>query len=136
MKPEILIAGLACAFFAQQGLAQPEKAGPNDTAPAAAKAIAIVGGKLLTVSHGTIEDGTVVFSGGKIVAVGPAKSTRVPAGAEVFDAKGMTVYPGLFDAETQLGLTEVASDQNNNDLVETADEVEPQMHVADRSEER
>ena len=90
-----------------------------------------MGGKLLTVTHGTIEDGTVVLSGGKIIAVGPAKSTKVPAGAEVFDAKGMTVYPGLFDAETQLGLMEVASDQNNNDLAETADEIEPQMRVGD-----
>jgi imidazolonepropionase-like amidohydrolase len=43
----------------------------------------------------------------------------------------MTVYPGLFDAETHLGLTEVASDQNNNDLAETADEIEPQMRVKD-----
>ncbi len=110
---------------------RPEKAGPNGTATAVAKTIAIVGGKLLTVTHGTIEDGIVVLSGGKIVAVGPAKSTKVPAGAEVFDAKGMTVYPGLFDAETQLGLTEVASDQNNNDLAETADEIEPQMRVGD-----
>jgi len=132
MKPGILIAGLALASFAQvHGLAQTEKAGPNGTAAAPAKTIAIVGGKLLTVTHGTIEDGTVVLSGGKIVAVGPAKSTKVPAGAEVFDAKGMTVYPGLFDAETNLGLTEVASDQNSNDLAETADEIEPQMHVGD-----
>src|SRR5690348_16993322 len=132
MKPGILIAGLALAAFAQvQGLAQAEKAGPNGTAPSPAKTIAIVGGKLLTVTHGTIEDGTVVMSGGKIVAVGPAKSTKVPAGAEVFDAKGMTIYPGLFDAETNLGLTEVGSDQNSNDLAETADEIEPQMHVGD-----
>ena len=43
----------------------------------------------------------------------------------------MTVYPGLFDAETNLGLTEVEADQNSNDLAETADEIEPQMHVAD-----
>ncbi|MGA8087152.1 MAG: amidohydrolase family protein [Terracidiphilus sp.] len=132
MKPGILIAGLACVAFGQiQGLAQTEKAGPNGTAPAPAKTIAIVGGKLLTVTHGTIEDGTVVLSGGKIVAVGPAKSTKVSAGAEVFDAKGMTVYPGFFDAETRLGLTEVAADQNNNDLAETADEIEPQMRVED-----
>jgi hypothetical protein len=61
MKPGILIAGLACAAFAQvHGLAQTEKAGPNGTVPAPAKAIAIVGGKLLTITHGTIEDGTSV----------------------------------------------------------------------------
>ena len=132
MKPAILIAVLACASLTQvNGLAQAAKPGPNTTAPSPAKTIAIVGGKVLTVTHGTIEDGTVVMSGGKIVAVGAAKTTKVPAGAEVFDAKGMTVYPGLFDAETNLGLTEVAADQNSNDLVETADEIEPQMHVAD-----
>ena len=116
---------LAPLVFAQGASA------PNGTAPGSTKTIAIVGGKLLTVSHGTIENGVVVMSDGKIVAVGPAASTKVPKGAEVFDAKGMTVYPGLFDAETHLGLTEVASDQNSNDLAETADEIEPQMHVAD-----
>ena len=132
MKSEILIAGLSCAaLLTVSGLGQALPPGPNTTAPAPAKTIAIVGGKLLTITHGTIEDGTVVMSGGKIIAVGAAKTTRVPAGAEVFDAKGMTVYPGLFDAETNLGLTEVAADQNSNDLAETADEVEPQMQVAD-----
>ena len=132
MKLGIVIAGFSFAAFVQlHGIAQLSKAGPNSTSPASAKTIAIVGGKLLTVTHGTIENGVVVMSAGKIVAVGPAASTKVPAGAEVFDAKGMTVYPGLFDAETHLGLTEVAADQNNNDLAETADEIEPQMHVAD-----
>lgn len=132
MKLGILVAGLSFATFMQlHCIAQVSQAGPNGTSSAAAKTIAIVGGKILTVTHGTIENGVVVMSGGKIVAVGPAGSTKVPAGAEVFDAKGMTVYPGLFDAETHLGLTEVAADQNNNDLAETADEIEPQMHVAD-----
>jgi imidazolonepropionase-like amidohydrolase len=125
MKTAILASALIFAASAQV----PVFAQSASLAPA--KTIAIVGGKLLTVTHGTIEDGVVVMSGGKITAVGPASSTQVPAGAEVFDAKGMTVYPGLFDAETHLGLTEVASDQNNNDLAETSDEISPQMHVAD-----
>jgi imidazolonepropionase-like amidohydrolase len=93
--------------------------------------IALVGGKLLTVSHGTIENGILLMENGKITAVGTAASVKVPAGATVVDAKGMTVYPGLFDAETNLGLTEVAADQVNNDLVETSDEILPQMHVSD-----
>ncbi len=132
MKPAILVAFLVLPALTQvNGLAQAANPGPNTTASAPAKTIAIVGGKVLTISHGIIEDGTVVMSGGKIVAVGAAKITKVPGGAEVFDAKGMTVYPGLFDSETHLGLTEVEADQNSNDLVETADEVEPQMHVAD-----
>jgi imidazolonepropionase-like amidohydrolase len=97
---------------------------------AAPKTVVIKGGKLLTVSHGTIEDGTIVLSGGKITAVGGA-DVKVPAGAEVIDAKGMTVYPGLIDSETHLGLTEVQADEMTNDLVETSDEIMPQMHVYD-----
>lgn len=130
MKSQI-IAGVLSFAALPLAFSQAAQPGPNGASLTPAKTIAIVGGKLLTVTHGTIENGVVVMSGGKIIEVGPAASTKVPSGAETFDAKGMTVYPGLFDAETHLGLTEVASDQNNNDLAETADEVEPQMHVAD-----
>jgi imidazolonepropionase-like amidohydrolase len=92
---------------------------------------AIVGGKLLTITHGTIEDGVLLMEGGKITAVGTRAAVKVPKGATVVEAKGMTVYPGLIDSETNLGLTEVASDSVNNDLVETSEEIFPQMHVYD-----
>jgi imidazolonepropionase-like amidohydrolase len=130
MRRRFVIAGLllSCLLLAGNGAAQ---VGPNNTAPTPAKTIAIVGGKLLTITHGTIENGVVVLSGGKIVAVGSAASTKVPAGAQVFDAKEMTVYPGLFDAETHLGLTEVSADANSNDLAEPSDEIMPHMHVVD-----
>src|SRR6201989_3274325 len=126
MRCEFVIAGLllSCLPLAGTGAAQ---VGPNDTATSPAKTIAIVGGKLLTITHGTIENGVLVMSGGKIVAVGPGASTTAPGDAQVFDAKGMTVYPGLFDAETHLGLSEVASDQNSNDLAEPSDEIMPHM---------
>jgi imidazolonepropionase-like amidohydrolase len=100
-------------------------------AQAAPKTVAIKGGKLLTVSHGTIENGVIILSGGKITAVGAAGSTKIPAGAEVIDAAGMTVYPGLIDSETHLGLTEIEADEMTNDLVEASDEIMPQMHVYD-----
>src|SRR5690349_16755074 len=60
--------------------------------------IAIRGGKLLTITHGVIENGVVVMENGKITAVGPA-GTTIPRGATVVDATGMTVYPGLIDSE-------------------------------------
>ena len=104
--------------------------GPNTTTLNPPSIIAITGGKLLTITHGTIENGTLILDHGKITAVGPA-STPIPTGATIVDAHGMTVYPGLFDAETNLGLTEVSSDENSNDLVETSDEIMPQMHVTD-----
>ncbi len=112
-------------------VAQAQTVGPNHTVLNPPSTVAIVGGKLLTVSHGVIENGTVVLTNGKITAVGPSASTPTPVGAQIFDAKGMTVYPGLFDAETHLGLTEVESDENSTDLVETSDEIEPHMHVVD-----
>jgi len=94
-------------------------------------AIAIKGGKLLTVTHGVIENGVIVIAGGKIAAVGPADSVAIPAGAQIVDASGMTVYPGLIDSETQLGLTEISAEPMTNDLVEPSDEIMPHMHVAD-----
>jgi len=94
-------------------------------------AIAITGGKLLTISHGVIEHGVIVLQDGKIVAVGAAGAVKIPAGAVKVDATGMTVYPGLIDSETNLGLVEVESDRVNSDLVETSEEIFPQMHVYD-----
>jgi imidazolonepropionase-like amidohydrolase len=43
----------------------------------------------------------------------------------------MTVYPGLIDSETALGLTEISGEEMTNDLVETSDEIMPHMHVYD-----
>ena len=95
------------------------------------KAVAIKGGKLLTVTHGVIENGVIVMQGGKITAVGAASSVNIPSGAEVIDATGMTIYPGLIDSETQLGLTEISAEDMTNDLVELSDEIMPHMHTAE-----
>jgi len=104
-------------------------AAQNATAPS--RTIAITGGRLLTVSHGTIENGVLLIADGKIAAVGAAGSVKIPKGAEVVNAKGMTVYPGLIDPETNFGLTEISADPATNDLEERSDEIMPHMHVAD-----
>ena len=103
----------------------------GQTQPAPSQPIVLKGGKLLTITHGVIPNGVLVIEGGKITAVGPAGSTKAPANAKVIDVTGMTVYPGLIDSETTLGLTEISSDQSTNDLVETSDEIMPHMHVYD-----
>ena len=100
-------------------------------AAAPSRTIAIVGGKLLTVSHGTIDNGVLVIADGKIAAVGTAVTVKVPKGAQVVDAKGMTVYPGLIDPESNFGLTEISADSATNDMEERSDEIMPHMHVAD-----
>src|SRR5262249_12070450 len=92
--------------------------------------IAIRGGKVLTVSHGVIENGVVVMEKGRITAVGGA-GTAIPRNAKVIEANGMTVYPGLIDAETRPGLTEISADRMTDDMLEPSDEIMPHMHVSD-----
>jgi imidazolonepropionase-like amidohydrolase len=68
---------------------------------------------------------------GKITQIGPASSVRIPANAKVVDTTGMTIYPGLIDAESHLGLTEISADEMTNDLLEPSDNIMPHMHTAD-----
>lgn len=66
---------------------------------------AIVGARLVTVSGPTIENGTIIIENGKITAVG--QNVPVPAGAERIDGRGLSVYPGMIDAGTSMGLAEI-----------------------------
>lgn len=69
---------------------------------AAPPAIALVHGRIVRVSAPTIPDGTVLIENGKIAAVGAR--VAVPGGARVIDVRGLSVYPGLLDANTTLGI--------------------------------
>lgn len=64
--------------------------------------LAITGGKIMTITNGTIENGTVLVQDGKIVAVGA--DITVPAGCDILDATGLTVMPGLIDAHSHISL--------------------------------
>lgn len=120
---------LACAVSA---LAIVLTAGAQTNKPSATnKPIALTGGKLLTITHGVIENGVLVMAGGKISAVGTAGQVQIPKDAQIVDAKGMTIYPGLIDSETHLGLVEIEADSSSRDLVETSSEIMPHMHVYD-----
>ena len=72
--------------------------------------------KIVTVSGPIIERGTVVIRDGLIVDVGTKVS--IPRGAQVINARGLTVYPGLFDANTRIGLTEISRVTETNDYSE------------------
>src|SRR5215813_6293482 len=95
------------------------------------KPIVLKGGKLLTVSHGVIENGVLVMQAGKITAVSAGGWAKVPRDARLIDVTGMMVYPGLIDSETHLGLTEISAEDMTNDLIESSDEIMPHMHVYD-----
>ena len=64
---------------------------------------AIRGAKVIPVSGPALEDATVVVARGVILAVG-GKDVPIPADALVIEGKGLTVYPGLFDALTDVGI--------------------------------
>src|SRR5215218_817160 len=65
----------------------------------AGRTVAIVGATLIDGRGGPpVADSVVVVHGDRIVAAGSRRSVRVPAGAEVYEARGMTLLPGLIDA--------------------------------------
>jgi len=84
----------------------------------AQETLVIRGGTVHPVS-GPSFVGSVVIQGGRIAALGA--NVDAPAGARVIDATGLHVYPGLFDAGTQLGLTEIGAVDVTNDFDELGD---------------
>lgn len=114
MKKIVSITLLLC--FAVALMAQSPK-GKSGT-------FALTNANIETVTKGVINNGTVIISGGKITAVGA--NVTVPPGAEVIDCKGKWIYPGMIDAGTNLGLSEVGSDQRTRDNNEIGDLI-PQM---------
>jgi hypothetical protein len=89
-------------------------------AHAADTALVITGAKVVTVSGAVLENASIVIQNGKITSVGTGLTA--PAGARVIDGKGKTVYPGLFDGLTTLGLAEVTGNAPGTvDTNETGD---------------
>jgi imidazolonepropionase-like amidohydrolase len=72
---------------------------PQPDAPAV---IVIQNATILTVSHGTIEHGSILIKDGKIAEVGPA--VKAPKDAQVIDATGQFVIPGIIDCHSHIAL--------------------------------
>jgi imidazolonepropionase-like amidohydrolase len=81
-----------------------------------AQDLALKGGTILTITHGTIENGTIVIQRGKISAVG--KDITIPDGIKVIDVTGKFVMPGIIDSHSHIALT---------DVNEATDPVTPQI---------
>ncbi len=63
-------------------------------------ALAIVNGKVHTITRGILEPGTVLVDDGKIAAVG--QGLPIPEGTEIVDASGYWVTPGFIDAHSHI----------------------------------
>jgi len=84
--------------------------------------IAIRGGTILTMTGRTISNGTVLIRGSKIEAVD--ENVKLPPAAEIVDASGKYVMPGLIDAMTYYGVRPF-------DLNDTSKPVTPENKIID-----
>src|SRR5205814_613391 len=94
----LCLCGLIFSVFGQNDGSEQNQTGRAGT-------FAVVGARIVTVSGAVIENGTVVIQNGKIAAVGA--NVSVPSGAEKIDGKGLSVFPGMIDAGTNMGLAEI-----------------------------
>src|SRR5258706_9668273 len=74
-------------------------------ADSSARPIAITHVTVIDVTGGRrLTDQTVVVAGNRIIAVGPGRDVRVPAGARIVPGAGRFLIPGLWDMHTHLAL--------------------------------
>ncbi|HET7712122.1 MAG TPA: amidohydrolase family protein [Thermoanaerobaculia bacterium] len=111
IKPAVVVSfaiSILCAqLFAQSVI-------PNN--PGKRGTVAIRNATIHPVTSAPIANGTIVFSNGVITAVGAG--VAIPAGAAVIDGSGLSVYPGMIDSGTTVGLTEIDSGAGTVDVAE------------------
>ena len=118
----ILAAAVAGTLSAAAGSAQVRMTVPPQSEP-----IALTGATIHTVTAGVIENGTILFENGVITAVGA--DIEVPDGARVVDVSGKHIYPGLIDAYSTVGISEIGAVDVSSDVNELGD-FNPNVHAA------
>ena len=113
---------LLASAAATAGLLVPGAAGAQErmTVPPQELPVVLRGATIHTVTNGTITNGTIVFERGKITAIGGA-DVAVPRAARVVDVSGKHIYPGLVDAYSTVGITEIGAVDVSNDIREIGD---------------
>ncbi len=112
------IVTFAVPTFAQQANSVTSQGA--ETASSANTLYVIRNARIVTVSGATIENGSLVIRNGRIEALGT--NVNAPSGAQEINAQGLSVYPGMIDAGTSIGLVEVGSGAPGTvDLAETGD---------------
>ncbi len=89
----------------------------------------IKNGKIYTMAGEVIENGCILVQDGKIVEVAP--HIDAPADAEVIDAGGRMVIPGMIDAHCHLGMWETAIGFEGDDGNEMTSPVTAQLRAID-----
>jgi imidazolonepropionase-like amidohydrolase len=89
----------------------------------------LTGATVHPVTGPVLPGGTVVVEGGKVVEVAANGGVTRRTGDVVVDGRGLHVYPGMIDAATVLGLTELGSAKETNDFAEGGD-FQPDLHAS------
>ena len=89
------------------------------TVPPQSEPVALRGATIHTVTNGVIENGTILFENGVIIAVGT--DVEIPAAARVVDVSGKHIYPGLIDAYSTVGISEIGAVDVSSDVNELGD---------------
>jgi len=112
---------LAMAFAATVPLVTPASADAQVrmTMPPQSQAVALQGATIHTVTNGVIENGTILLENGLISAIGT--DVQIPAGARVVDVTGKHIYPGLIDAYSTVGISEIGAVGVSSDVNELGD---------------
>ena len=120
IAPWTLFLGLACALLPLSAARLGGQAQPRSGV------VALRGGTILTVTRGTIQNGTIVLRDGKIAAVGT--NVTIPSGAEVIDVTGKFISPGIIDCHSHIanddineGGTTVSSMTGMRDVLDPTD---------------
>jgi imidazolonepropionase-like amidohydrolase len=82
--------------------------------------VVLKGATIHTVTKGTITNGTIVMERGKILAIG-GPEVAAQRGAKVVDVTGKHIYPGLIDAYSTVGITEIGAVDVSSDINELGD---------------
>ena len=87
--------------------------------------VLLSGATVLTVTRGTVENGSVLVRGGKIAAIGV--DLEVPEGVPVLDCSGLFVMPGIIDCHAHIAIDGGVNEGSQSVVPEVriADEVDP-----------
>ncbi len=95
------------------------------------QALVVRGAKVYPISGPPIENGVVVVRAGKIEAVGAAASVAIPADAQVIEASGEVLMPGIVDSHSHIGIIGNPPIPANVDANEGSGPLEPQLRAID-----
>ena len=94
-----------------------------------AENIAVMGATIYTMAGAPLKDGVILLRDGKITALGPKASVKIPEGYRILQAAVVT--PGLIDAHATVGLSGLLNQAQDQDMLEKSSAVQPELRALD-----